>query len=80
MKYFHINYIARTNWFAPILERFHSTENSHWPAEYALGLNTKFEILEFLRSDINRAIADGATKGRWIDVSLSVARWHLPFR
>jgi hypothetical protein len=58
MKYFHINYIARTNWFAPILERFHSTENSNWPAEYALGLNTKFEILEFLRSDINRAIAE----------------------
>jgi hypothetical protein len=56
MKYFHINYIARTNWFAPILRGFHSTENSNWPAEYALGLNTKFEILGCLRSDIKRAI------------------------
>jgi hypothetical protein len=58
MKYFHIDYKVRMNWFAPILARFHSTENSNWPAEYALGLTTKFEILAVLRSDITRAITE----------------------
>ena len=58
MKYFHIKYIARKNWFAPILQGFHSTENSNWPAEYAFGLNTKFEILGCLLSDVNRSIIE----------------------
>jgi hypothetical protein len=58
MKYFHINYVARTNWFAEILKRFHNTEHSDWPSEYALGLNTKFEIVEPLRLDINGIVAE----------------------
>jgi len=58
MKYFHINYIARQSWFAAILKEFHNTENSDWPAEYVYGLNTKFEILKVLLSNLNCAIGE----------------------
>jgi hypothetical protein len=66
VKYFHINYIARTNWFTanwlvPIRQRLSSVgalRRSDWPTEYALGVNTKFEILESLLTSLNHAISE----------------------
>ena len=61
VKYFHINYIARTDWFAPILQRLRGAgalPRSDWPAEHALSVNTKFEILESLRASLERVICE----------------------
>jgi hypothetical protein len=61
VKYFHINYIARTRWFAPILRKLHSVgalSRSNWPTEYALSVNTKFEILGCLRASLDHVICE----------------------
>ncbi len=57
MKYFEIQYIARRKkFFAEIYKGFHKTENSNGVGEYAVGLNTKLEILDVLRANLNRVI------------------------
>ncbi len=61
MRYFHIDYKVRTDWFAPILQRFKNAgtaPRSDWPSEYAYGVATKFEIVGSLRASLNSAIAE----------------------
>src|SRR5271156_1909540 len=61
MRYFHVNYRSRTRWFSPIfsaLSVLNKVPDPNWPGEYALGVATKFEILDYLLSRHSSDLAD----------------------